>query len=133
MKSNSKKLVIVGCTVKKNKNIINYSSVNESELAFLYKSSLCFMYPSFYEGFGIPIIEAISFSSRIILSNAGSLKEFSIFGLNYFDPKNQSQLINYFNNEHLISNGKNYHLMKEIFNWDNYFKYLKKHLRINNI
>ena len=134
LKSNSKKkLVIVGCTVKKNKNIINYSSVNESELAFLYKSCFCFVFPSLYEGFGIPIIEAISFSSRIILSNAGSLKEFSIFGLNYFDPKNQSQLINYFNNEHLISNGKNYHLMKEIFNWDNYFKYLKKHLTINNI
>lgn len=130
LKSNTnKKLVIAGCVVDKQNNIINFKSVNETELGFLYKSCFCFVFPSLYEGFGIPVIEAISYSCPILLSNAGSLKEFKTFDLNYFNPKNENELINYFNNENLINHGANYNKLTQTYNWNNYFILLENLLK----
>ena len=122
LKSNSnKKLLIVGGKCQPGNNIINIESVNESDLAYLYKFCYCFVFPSLYEGFGLPILEAISFSRPILISRSGSLTEFSYFNLNYFDPIDEIELLRYFNNENLIRKGSNYNKMKELYNWNNYF------------
>jgi len=49
-------------------NIIHLGYVNKSELCYLYKYAYCFIYPSFYEGFGLPVIEAMSLSTPVITS-----------------------------------------------------------------
>lgn len=49
--------------------------VSDSDLAKLYEDALLFVYPSLYEGFGFPIIEAMSFGLPVITSNISSMPE----------------------------------------------------------
>lgn len=52
-----------------NKNIIFPGYVNEEELKILYKNALIYVFPSVYEGFGIPIIDAQNFGVPLICSD----------------------------------------------------------------
>jgi glycosyltransferase involved in cell wall biosynthesis len=47
---------------------------------------LAFVFPSLYEGFGIPILEAFSTGCPVILSNTSSLPEIGGDAALYFDP-----------------------------------------------
>ena len=49
--------------------------VDRAEQNFLYQSAGVFVYPSFYEGFGFPPLEAMSYSLPIVSSNVSSLPE----------------------------------------------------------
>ncbi|AGK95863.1 glycosyltransferase family 4 protein [Clostridium pasteurianum] len=49
--------------------------INDDELKSLYKNANTFIYPSFYEGFGLPPLEAMSYGIPCIVSNADSLLE----------------------------------------------------------
>jgi glycosyltransferase involved in cell wall biosynthesis len=49
--------------------------VNDSELAYLYQNAKAILYPSWYEGFGLPLHEAHQFKTPIIASTAGALSE----------------------------------------------------------
>ncbi len=68
------------------KDIIYTGFVSDEELVALYKSSQVFVMPSFEEGFGIPILEAMAFNTPVVSSNAGSLKEIGGDAALYFDP-----------------------------------------------
>ncbi len=50
-------------------------SVSDDELANLYAGAKVFVFPSLYEGFGIPVLEAFSCGCPVIISNTGSLPE----------------------------------------------------------
>ena len=49
--------------------------VSESDLPSLYASCAVFVYPSLYEGFGLPVLEAMQSGAPVITSNASSLPE----------------------------------------------------------
>ena len=51
------------------------SFVNDQELSALYQNAYCLLFPSFYEGFGLPIVEAQSFGVPAITSNISSMPE----------------------------------------------------------
>jgi len=51
------------------------SFVNDQELSALYQNAYCLLFPSFYEGFGLPILEAQSFGVPAITSNISSMPE----------------------------------------------------------
>lgn len=72
--------------------IIYTGWVEDVELDFLYKHCAAFIFPSLYEGFGLPILEALSYHCRVFSSNAGSLGEFSKDVLSFFDPKDEKRL-----------------------------------------
>lgn len=55
--------------------VIFTGGINDEELKFLYKNSKLFIYPSFYEGFGLPPLEAMSFGIPCIVSNKTSIPE----------------------------------------------------------
>jgi glycosyltransferase involved in cell wall biosynthesis len=59
--------------------------VNEKELNNLYSHALAFVYPSLYEGFGMPILEAFSNNCPVCLSNTSSLPEVAGNAGSYFD------------------------------------------------
>jgi glycosyltransferase involved in cell wall biosynthesis len=60
--------------------------VSEKELRALYAKATAFVFPSLYEGFGIPILEAFAADCPAILSNTSSLPEIGGNGAAYFDP-----------------------------------------------
>lgn len=56
------------------------------ELSLLYKGASCFMFPSLYEGFGLPPLEAMSVGCPVITSNVSSLPEVCGKAALYCDP-----------------------------------------------
>ncbi|MDP2683934.1 MAG: glycosyltransferase family 1 protein [bacterium] len=87
-KNNSIKLVIVGGLGWKYKNdlvILNYhikegnvvwfQDASDKKLAQLYNHAKLFIYPTFYEGFGLPVLEAIYAGLPVLASNISSLPE----------------------------------------------------------
>ena len=61
--------------IKKNKNIVFKGRVSDEKLVELYSNAVCFVYPSLYEGFGIPPLEAQACGCPVIVSNVVSLPE----------------------------------------------------------
>lgn len=72
--------------------IIFTGYVTDEELVHLYKNAFCFVLPSLYEGFGIPILEAMSFGCPVISSFSSSLTEVGKEAALYFDPTNHVEL-----------------------------------------
>lgn len=68
------------------KNILFLGFVSDRELVWLYKNALLMAYPSIYEGFGIPVLEALYFGKAVICSNAASLPEVGGNAVEYCDP-----------------------------------------------
>ncbi len=67
--------------------------VNDEELVALYKAADCFVMPSFEEGFGIPLLEAMACSCSIVSSSAGALPEVGGDAALYFDPQNTVDMV----------------------------------------
>ncbi len=57
------------------KKIVFLKNINDAELAILYKKADIFVYPSLYEGFGIPVIEALFSGTPVITSTQLALTE----------------------------------------------------------
>jgi len=60
--------------------------VNSEDLPALYKNASLFVFPSFYEGFGIPLIEAMAAGIPVAASDRSSLPEIGGDAAQYFDP-----------------------------------------------
>ena len=67
----AKRITELGLT----KRIEHYGCVSDRHLAKLYRCSVAFVYPSLYEGFGIPPLEAMSCGTAVIASNCSSIPE----------------------------------------------------------
>ena len=55
--------------------IKNYGQISDRHLAKLYRCSLALVYPSLYEGFGIPPLEAMACGTAVVASNCSSIPE----------------------------------------------------------
>lgn len=60
--------------------------VNEEELAMLYSNAFCMVFPSLYEGFGLPVLEAMQNDCPVICSDRSSLPEVGGDAALYVDP-----------------------------------------------
>ncbi len=60
--------------------------VDESDLPFVYSGASVFVFPSFYEGFGIPVLEAMACGAPVVCSNSSSLPEAGGEAALYADP-----------------------------------------------
>lgn len=67
--------------------------VSDEEKIQLYKNAVAFILPSLYEGFGIPLLEAMSYNCPIISSFSSSLPEIGGEACLYFDPQSSSDLL----------------------------------------
>ncbi len=70
------------------KDIMIKGYVSEAEKKILLKNALIFAYPSLYEGFGFPILEAQAAGAPILSSNVSSIPEVAGQGALLVDPKN---------------------------------------------
>lgn len=94
--SNTEKQLVIcgkGHKIINSDRIIYPGYVEDSDLDFLYRNCAAFIFPSKYEGFGLPILEALSYHCRVFSSNAGSLGEFSPEVIHFFNPDDENELI----------------------------------------
>lgn len=78
---------------EKIKDKIRFLSYQPDEmLAKLYKEAKVFVYPSFYEGFGFPIIEAMQFGTPVITSDLSSMPEAGGRAALYIDPEDSKSI-----------------------------------------
>lgn len=61
--------------------------VTDEDLPSLYKSAKCFILPSLYEGFGLPVLEAMKYGCPVITSNISSLPEAGGDAAVYINPE----------------------------------------------
>jgi glycosyltransferase involved in cell wall biosynthesis len=66
--------------------------VTDSELKSLYKHAACFIFPSFYEGFGLPPIEAMACGCPVIVSEAAAIPEICGDAALYCNPNSPEDI-----------------------------------------
>lgn len=96
---------------------------NERQLQKAYKKASVFVFPSLYEGFGLPLLEAFSASCPVVCSNSSSLPEIAESAAMYIDPLSEQEIESAISKviyddslrQTLISNGKE--RLKE-FSWE---------------
>jgi glycosyltransferase involved in cell wall biosynthesis len=86
------------------KNVLNYITTNKLnnviftehilnlELPVIYQNAECFIYPSFFEGFGIPLLEALVSGTPAITSKTGCFAEAAGPGSLYVDPGSAEEI-----------------------------------------
>jgi glycosyltransferase involved in cell wall biosynthesis len=73
-------------------NILFLGFLNEEELTAVWQGCQCLIFPSLYEGFGIPTLEAMKFGKPVLSSNAASLPEVGGDAVIYFDPRKPDEI-----------------------------------------
>ena len=72
--------------------IIVTGAVTRDELAALYSRASAFCYPSFLEGFGLPVLEAMSYGTPVVTSKGRSTEEVSGFAALTVDPLSVNEI-----------------------------------------
>jgi len=93
-------------------------AVTNGELAALYRKAVALVYPSRFEGFGIPVIEALSIGTPVIAANTSALPEAGGPSSLYFDPDDAEALAVHMQHllddrelrERMINDGRRYAL-----------------------
>lgn len=76
--------------LKVGKSIVSLPSVTDALLGEAYAAAMLFVYPSLYEGFGFPPLEAMAAGCPVLVSNTSSLPEICRDAPFYFAPQDQS-------------------------------------------
>lgn len=87
-----KDLKIAQEAARDNDLIYTLSHVPVADLYALYKSAYALIYPSLYEGFGLPVVEALSVGCPVITSDRGSLKEIIGTACLIVDPESDTSI-----------------------------------------
>jgi len=78
---------------EKNSQIIFTGFVTDQELELLFQEALAYVFPSLYEGFGLPPLEAMAKGCPVASSRAASLPEILGSAALYFDPTNEDEML----------------------------------------
>ncbi|PFH74659.1 glycosyltransferase family 4 protein [Bacillus thuringiensis] len=73
-------------------NIKYLGYITDEDLKGLYRNAGCFVFPSIYEGFGLPPLEAMSVGCPVLVSNMGPMPEVSQDAAIYFNPYDTDEL-----------------------------------------
>lgn len=90
--------------------LIRSYQLDNDELSYAYKKASLFVFPSMYEGFGIPCLEAMSNNCRILASDINIFREICGNTIYYFNPNSLTHLVEQLKN--LLSKEENKQLQK---------------------
>ena len=105
------------------KNEVMHISGGDNVLGNLYANAVALVCPSLYEGFGMPLLEAMSYRCPVICSNRSSLPEVAGDAAEYFDPYDYENIMNTIENV-VYSNEKSKNLIarglvrRNRFSWE---------------
>lgn len=107
--------------------IIITKYIDEDDLPAFYSGAKCFIYPSLYEGFGLPALEAMSCSTPVIASNTSSLPEIIEGNGILVDPRDELDFINAYrkitaSSETRALLGENGRAHSQKYTWNNYLR-----------
>ena len=121
------KLKNLTSSLKIEKRVVWLGYVPDELLPNLYSEASAFIFPSLYEGFGLPIIEAMACGCPTLSSNRCSLPEIGGDAAHFFDPTDISEMAESIRKvcedsefRHTLGKRGHYHAKK--FNWDSSFK-----------
>ncbi|MCX6778900.1 MAG: glycosyltransferase family 1 protein [Candidatus Magasanikbacteria bacterium] len=98
--------------------------ISDQNLPTIYQNALAYVFPSLYEGFGLPPLEAMTFNLPVLSSNTSCLPEILDQAALYFDPEKTENISNVLNRlitdpnlrSQLISLGQE---RIKLFSWQN--------------
>ncbi len=125
------KLLIIGKMDKRmanlkqrysNENIVFAGFIEEEKKYDLIKNSIALVFPSLYEGFGLPIVEAGVLKTPVICSDIPAFREITNGSALFFEPKNEKDLVEkikrIINSEEVANNlGNKGFINSQRFNW----------------
>jgi len=81
--------------IEKNQENIHYLGfISDKELSIVYNLASLFVFPSFYEGFGLPVLEAMACGTPVVCSDSSSIPEVGGDAVVYCDPNNTDDISN---------------------------------------
>jgi glycosyltransferase involved in cell wall biosynthesis len=66
--------------------------IKDEHISLIYKNALCFVFPSLYEGFGLPPVEALALGTPVIATDAASIPEVLMGQATYFKNNSKKEL-----------------------------------------
>jgi glycosyltransferase involved in cell wall biosynthesis len=107
---------------KFNKSIFHINGANDATIDYLYRNAFLVAFPTYNEGFGLPIIEAFERGTPVVASDIDVLKEVGGDFCQYFDPDNPKALadliLENYENEQIYYQRKRRISDYEPFTWD---------------
>lgn len=108
-------------------------NVSEGELLWLYKNCRFVLFPSEYEGLGLPVLEAVEQDKLVACSNISVFREMSDDAFTYFDPVNVLSITEALHEVDALKKGDHinsgaYEKVKQKYTWDNTSKAFTKAL-----
>lgn len=95
------------------------SNVTDKELVSYYENALLFVFPSLYEGFGIPVIEAMSKGLPCVISDIPVFKEIGDESVIYVDPNNVNSIADGIERGLKLEGKRITYQKLDTFNWEN--------------
>lgn len=83
----------INAAVADHPNVRWAGSIPDAQLRALYEHATVFVFPSLYEGFGIPPLEAMLCGCPVVASDASSIPEICNDAAHYFDPRNPNEML----------------------------------------
>ncbi len=119
------------------KDLVYIGGRTDEELEWLYQNCLFTIYPSVYEGWGLPIAESLARGKLCISSNTSSMTEISGKLIDYFSPYDSRECLNaimrYTNTEVLESKELEIKNEYKLHTWDQTYNQVDKILAKRNI
>jgi len=129
-------LVIVGGSgwgesyFQKSKHITFTGYVDDKKLIELYRKARLFVLPSLYEGFGIPVLEALSTNTPVICADIPPLRDIANKYATYFDPKSSKNIADTLQKE-LAKKPRSIDFNPQAFAWDRSIESLERAIQFS--
>lgn len=90
--SNSQYVKNYACEMRDCRHVHFLGFVTTEELSYLYRAASLFIFPSFYEGFGFPVLESMAHGTPVLSSDRSSLLEVGYNSVVTFDPSSPKKI-----------------------------------------
>ena len=118
-------MVLVGHAGKSDDDIIYPGILSDEKIIGLYRNAKAFVFPSKYEGFGLPILEALDNKCPVIASDIPAFREFSNSNITYFKLGDKATLVDLLNHDYKFDDAEAQEIINR-YSWPQTYKNLDR-------